>query len=132
MSMSFTLIAPQAERQATGIDGLQDRLVDTLRQQEQSIIGDIDSAVDLSSPLMSLPEPVREQFRRWANDPQYQTPEQARLLQVTKNKIIELYSDNRDYIRNKVDSNADKIRLELSIKAVGKTISSVQQLLSSQ
>ncbi len=132
MSMSFTLTTSQADHQVTGLDGLRSRLIDTLRQQEQRIVGDIASAVDLSSPLMRLPEPVREQFRRWANDSVNHTPEQARLLQVAKNKITELYGDNRDYIRNKVNSNADKIRLELSIKAIGKTVSGVQQLLSSQ
>jgi len=51
---------------------------------------------------------------------------------VAKNKIIELHNDNRDYIRNKVEVTADKIRLELSIKAIGKVMTGVQQLLSSQ
>jgi hypothetical protein len=132
MSMSFTLTAPEAETRATGINGLQERLVKALREQEEYIIGDIEAAVDLSSPLMSLPEPVKEQFRRWAADAANLTPEQARLLQVAKNKIIELHNDNRDYIRNKVEVTADKIRLELSIKAIGKVMTGVQQLLSSQ
>ena len=132
MSMSFTLSAPLEERQATGINGLQERLVETLRQKEQSLVGDIETALDLSSPLMSLPEPTREMFRRWANHPQFQTPEQARLLQVTKNKIIELHNDNRDYIRNKIAHDADRIRLQLSIKAISKCINGCTQLLTSQ
>lgn len=77
MSMSFTLTAPEAETRATGINGLQERLVKALREQEEYIIGDIEAAVDLSSPLMSLPEPVKEQFRRWAADAANLTPEQA-------------------------------------------------------
>lgn len=132
MSMSFTLSAPAAESQSTGINGLQERLVETLRKQEEYIVGDIHTAVDLSSPLMSLPQPLKEQFRRWAADAAHQTPEQAKMFQVAKNKIIELHNDNRDYIRNQVEVTADKIRLEMSIKAIGKVMNGVQQLLSSQ
>ena len=132
MSTSFTLSAPQIESLSTGINGLQDRLIDTLHRQETAIVGDIENAVDLSSPLMSLPRPVQEQFRRWAEEPLYQTPEMARLLEATKNKIIEIHNDNQEYIRNKVAYNADKIRLELSIRAIGKAVNGVQQLLSSQ
>jgi len=130
--MSFTLIAPKVEHQAAGINGLQNHLIETLRQQEQWIIGDIEKALDLSSPLMSLPEPTQEMFRRWKNNAQQQTPEQQQLFRVIENKVMELHNDNRDFIRNKVAQNADKIRLELSIKAISKTVSAVQQLLSSQ
>jgi len=132
MSVSFTLSEPQAPSQATGIDGLQKRLVEALRQQESSIVGDIESAIDPSSPLMSLPRPVQEQFNRMAELPQFQEPEMARLLQTMKNKIIQIHNDNREFIRNKVASNADKTRLELSMKAVAKAMNGVQQLLSSQ
>jgi len=132
VSTSFTLSAPQVESLSTGINGLQDRLIDTLHRQETAIVGDIENAVDLSSPLMSLPRPVQEQFRRWAEEPLNQTPEMARLLEATKNKIIEIHNDNQEYIRNKVAYNADKIRLELSIRAIGKAVNGVQQLLSSQ
>ncbi|WP_173932934.1 hypothetical protein [Chelativorans sp. Marseille-P2723] len=132
MSISFTLSAPQEKPAAPGVDGLQTRLIETLRQQEESIVGDINDALDPSSPLMSLPRPVQELFRRWADHPKYLTPEQARLMDVTKNKIIQLHNDNRDYIRNKVAQNADKIQLEAAVKAVSKIVNGVQQLLSSQ
>jgi len=133
VSTSFTLSAPPpAEPCPTGISGLQDRLIECLHQQESTIVGDIENALELSGPLMSLPKPLQEQFHRWAEQPQYQTPEMKRILETAKNKIIQIHNDNREYTSNKVAYNADKIRLELSIKAIGKVISGVQQLLSSQ
>ena len=132
MSTVFILNAPLAESDAPGIHGLQMRLLETMGGEEQKITEVIEAALDPSGPLMSLPRPVVEQFRRWENQAGSMSPEEAWLFQVIKNKIIEIHEDNRNYIRNKVASNADKIRLELSIKAISKVINGVQQLLTSQ
>jgi hypothetical protein len=113
-----------------GLNGMVDQLVRSLRQQEESITGDIREALDPSSPLMTLPKPIQEQFKQW--DSLYNSPEEIKLIQEIKRKITEMHSTNQGHIQNKVRSNAAKLHLEFSIKAISKTVNGVQQLLSAQ
>ncbi|MCY1740495.1 hypothetical protein [Ensifer sp. SL37] len=131
MSISLTLYNQHSTTaSAQGLNGLGDRLAESLRSQEEGIVGSIKGALDPSGPLMSLPKPVLEQFRKW--DQQFTDPDQIKMIETVKHKILELHAERREVVRSEVESKADRLRLDLSLKAISKTMAGVQQLLAAQ
>ncbi|MCP1846095.1 hypothetical protein ACVIHI_009126 [Bradyrhizobium sp. USDA 4524] len=106
------------------------RLANAVRQQEDDIAKTFQAVLDQSSPLLNIPTPIQEQFKQW--DKYLRTPEEREAALAIKKKIVNMYSENSAYIRQKTQHGIDKIQLELAVKAISKTINSAQQLLSSQ
>ena len=113
-----------------GVPGIAKKFSETIKGYEQHIIGDIEEALSPGSEIQKLPKHVQDQFKQWDN--YFTDPESRALMESVKKKIIEMHNSNQDYIREKVKSNADKIRIEFAIKAISKTTNGIQQILSAQ
>ncbi|OED49569.1 hypothetical protein AB838_05770 [Rhodobacteraceae bacterium (ex Bugula neritina AB1)] len=134
MMPSISGTAPVAQsatgQEDTGVPGIAKNFSETLQGYEQHIIGDIEKSLAPDSAIQKLPKHVQDQFKTWDNH--FTDPESRALMESVKKKIIEMHGSNQDYIREKVKSNADKIRIEFAIKAISKTTNGIQQILSAQ
>ena len=126
--------APAAQsatvQETAGVPGISRSFSETLQDYEQFIIGDIETSLAPYSAIQKLPKHVRDQFKEWDNH--FTDPELRALMETVKKQIIEMHRSNQDYIHEKVKSNAEKIRIEFMIKAISKTTSGIQQILSAQ
>ncbi|RCS21558.1 hypothetical protein DUT91_23245 [Phyllobacterium salinisoli] len=131
--LSISVISPIEPSPAPRVDSLQNlgtNLVGKLRQSEQAIQKDINGALDSSNPLMKMPSHIRELFQRL--EAQALPPEQKAMYAAFKKNIIEMVQQKKQFIEQGVSRNLDKVQLELSMKAINKILSSIQQILSSQ
>ena len=121
---------PSTIQETSGAPRISRSFSETLQGYEQLIIGDIENSLAPDSAIQKLPKHVRDQFKEWDNH--FTDPELRALMEAVKKQIIEMHGSNQDYIREKVKSNAEKIRIEFMIKAISKTTSGIQQILSAQ
>ncbi|MBC8719590.1 hypothetical protein [Ochrobactrum sp. Marseille-Q0166] len=119
---------PQAATQ--GWENVRNKLISSLKEQETSISGSIRNSVDDSSALMSLPEHLRSEFRRL--DAMAQSPEQQKYVAEVKRNVLALHEARAANIREKVSMNISKMNFEFAMKAISKSVSAIQQVLSSQ
>ncbi|MDC0659467.1 hypothetical protein N6L27_15810 [Leisingera sp. SS27] len=117
-------------QEEAGVPGIAKNFSETLKGYERHISGDIEKSLEPGSAILKLPQHVQDQFKKW--DDQFTDPETRALMEAVKKKIIEMHNSNTDYIRDKVKSNADKIKIEFAIKAISKTTNGIQQILSAQ
>ncbi|WP_420963859.1 hypothetical protein [Brucella sp. IR073] len=132
MATSFA-ISPTETQATSRIDSLQSlggEVVEKFKRSEQAIRKDIQGATDPSGPLMKKPPYVEELFQHLAalNLP----PEQQALYSSMKKNMAALEQQRKQFIARSISRNYAKIQIELSIKAISKSISSIQQILSSQ
>ena len=119
-----------AEKGDSGLENLARSLSDQFATQESYVTDKIRESVKPDSHLMRLPTHITDQFDEW--DAKVKTQAEAELIEAVKKKILAVHEMRTDYIRDKVNSNAEKMRLEFSVKAISKTTSGIQQLLSAQ
>ncbi|MFK4064096.1 hypothetical protein [Brucella anthropi] len=128
--LSNTLSSLNAGQKPSSVGDIQTILAQKMRDHDAYIIGELDDALQLKGPLMSRPRYISEQFQKWSL--QIDNPEQLALLRLVQRKMDTMHKNNRDFIKKKIQSNIQKVQLELSLKAMSKTTAGLQQLLSSQ
>ncbi len=130
MSEAVSAIEPTSSVEKSGIGAFIRNSIDELKAQEANIHESFAEGLRPDGHLMKLPDHVSDQFKRWENT--FTSPEDKALVSEVKRKVIEMSESNSAYIRERVDGNTEKIRLELAMKAVSKTTQGIQQLLSAQ
>lgn len=106
------------------------RLTSAIRQHEESITNELGEVLSSSSPLLTVPKPIQDEFKNW--DARLRTPEEHQAAKAIRDKIVEIYGENAAHIQDKVRNNISRVQIDLAIKAISKTMSGVQQILSSQ
>lgn len=122
-------MSPSTQR-SQGLDGLVSELGTKMEAYERKLKDDLAGVLAPDGSLMTLPDPIRKQFAEW--DRTYTQPQDIEMKNAIKRKIMEMHDVNQTYIRDKVENKASNLRLELSMKAINKSMSSIQQLLSAQ
>ncbi|WP_299211354.1 hypothetical protein [uncultured Tateyamaria sp.] len=115
-------------RQKSPLELFAQGAVGDLRDKESYITDEIFKSVKSDSELMQLPDHVTELFKKWES--RYTNPEDAKLVQSVKRKIIEMHGMNTDLIKNQVQSVKQKVEIEFALKGISKATSGLQQLLS--
>jgi hypothetical protein len=116
--------------QGSGIDTMMRNIAREIENQEKKFRATFVEGLRPDGDLMGFPKHIQDQFKKW--DETFTSPEDRKLVAELKNKIIEITTNTQDYIGERVRENSNKFRLEIAMKAVGKTTSGIQQLLSAQ
>lgn len=130
MSAAVSSVTSVEPTGSSGMTRMLESLGNSIEHHESRIRGSIIDGLDPNGDVMGIPKHIKDQFASW--DAQFTAPEDRKLVEDLKNKVMEITTANQDYIRGKVERNADKMQLELAMKAVSKTTQGIQQILSSQ
>ncbi len=130
MVTPITPIAAAAVPETHGLAGFGAQLADSLKSHEARFRKSFVEGLDPAGDLMRTPGYLREQFQKW--DETYTRPEDRAMVETLKRKVLQMTEITNDNIRDKVRDNAERLKLELAIKAVNKATQGVQSLLSSQ
>lgn len=127
--LSISAVEKPGANTASGLDGLQNRLMEKLHQSEDNITGNIRQVLEPSNFFDKYSKQVQEKFRLLES--QARTPEQAELIRTIRTRMEELNSHRGNILKERVEFNAKKFEIELSAKAMGKVTNGIQQLISS-
>lgn len=101
-----------------------------LRKQEEDIRGSFADGLKRNSELSGVPDHVRRQFEVW--EATFTGTEERKLVEALKRKITEIAVSNEAYVRDQAQQKTARFQLELAMRAANKSVSGIQQLLSSQ
>jgi hypothetical protein len=102
----------------------------SLRTHEESIRSSFVEGLRKNGELSGIPDHVRRQFEVW--DATFTGTDERKLVEALKRKITEIAASNEDYIRDQAQQKTARVQLELAMRAANKSVSGIQQLLSSQ
>ncbi len=101
-----------------------------LQQHEADIRNSFVEGLAKDGELSGIPDHVKKQFEIW--DQTYTRPEDRKLVEELKSRIMEISASNEGYIRDAAQKKTSRFQLELAMRAANKTTSGIQQLLSAQ
>ena len=130
MEMNIGAIEAVGKVRDSSLEALMRGMVQELEAQERKFHESLFEGLRPDGELMTIPTYVQDQFRHW--DETFPSAEDRKLVGEVKNKILEMIGNTQDYISERVHENSNKFRLEVAMKAVSKTTSGIQQLLSAQ
>jgi hypothetical protein len=130
MDIAISAVGNATRSDGAGLGGVADNIVNALKAQEAKISDTFVEGLRPDGHLMKLPTHMTDQFKKW--EEAFTSPEDLALVAGVKGKVIEMAQLNSEYIQTTIERKAEKVRLELAMKAVSKTTQGIQQLLSSQ
>jgi hypothetical protein len=130
MEMNIGAIEAVGKVRHSSLEALMRGMVQELEAQERKFHESMFEGLKPDGELMTIPTYVQDQFKKW--DETFTSPEDRKLVSEVKDKILEIIGNTQDYISERVHENSNKFRLEVAMKAVSKTTSGIQQLLSAQ
>lgn len=126
-------ISPISSVESAGKSSITDMMAglgQSLERHENTIRDSFSEGLAPNGDVMGVPKYIQDQFKTW--DQQFTAPEDLARVADLKRKVLEINTANQDYIERKIGRNADKMQLELAMKAISKTTQGLQQILSSQ
>ena len=130
LTQSPSVAEADEQNAQSGLVRMAEDVQSKLSGMDDYITGHLREVTKPDSTLMALPKHLTAQFARW--DAADKTPEQHKMYDTLKRKLIEMHETQANLIKSKVESNAEKMNLEFSIKAIGKATTGMQSLLSQQ
>jgi len=131
MITAITTRAIPTTHQADGLQGLQKEVSKAVKGVENYLMDDVKTAFDPNGKLMGgLPKHVEDSLIK--AEQSARDPETRALYQTYRNNLTTLNQHNQEFLRNRYQSKIQAQQIELSLKAVSKTMSGIQQLLTSQ
>lgn len=127
--MSTNISAVQGPN-PSGMSRMLETLGNAVEHHEARIRNSFAEGLNPNGEVLGIPKHLKDQFASW--DAQFTAPEDRKLVEDLKARVLEITAANHDYVRGKVARNADKMQLELAMKAISKSTQGIQQLLSSQ
>ena len=101
-----------------------------LEFHETKIRGDIASGTDSFNAAVRKHPHLEDLLKRL--DTTLENPNERKLLQTLKQRVMEVHMSKSDFMSEQINTKSDRVQLELAIKAISKTTSGIQQLLSAQ
>lgn len=130
MDMNIGPISLDSKATGSSLEALMRSTLQELEAQERKFHDSIFEGLRPDGELMTIPSFIQDQFRKW--DETFTTAEDRKLVGEVKNRILDVIQNGQEYIQERVHENSNKFRLEIAMKAVSKTTSGIQQLLSAQ
>jgi hypothetical protein len=131
--MSLSDASPVAAVTAAGGGELQNLFQSigaSLRQHEESIRSSFAEGLKRNGDLSGIPDHVRRQFEVW--EATFTGTEERKLVEALKRKVTDISLSNEAYVRDQAQQKTARFQLELAMRAANKSVSGIQQLLSSQ
>lgn len=128
--MNISGISTLATSSKSELQNLFESISTSLRQQEENIRESFIEGLNKNGNLFGVPDHVRRQIEVWENT--FTSAEDRKMVDELKSKILEITSNNESYIREQAEQKTARFQLELAMRAANKSVSGIQQLLSSQ
>ncbi|WP_176086017.1 hypothetical protein [Martelella sp. HB161492] len=131
MAVAFAITTPPIQNHApTGLKGVAEQISTGLKATENYMVGDVSQALNPNNGLVRLPLPTEQMLNRMES--QATTPEQRKIFETIKKNTLDIHARQNDILEQSFSRNIASQKIQLSLKAVSKTMAGIQQLLSSQ